>query len=268
MHSQNHSDDLPPGTYSALLTLADGRSIDLKDIDGGIRIGGDISYDDGEIITTATTGDLKLTVPRGGTYQLTLEDGTQVWLNSDSELIYPAHFGTNNRNVELRGEAYFKVSKDQKRPFYVGSSDQQIRVIGTEFNVNSYPENVDAVTTLVEGKVQIVDTKTNQNKTLVPGEQSIVGESRIEVNRVDVAPVISWKKGQFNFENKNLKIIMDEFARWYNIEVQYQGVIPSVNLYGDINRDVNLSFALQVLESAGIRYKLKGRVLTIVGSNK
>lgn len=260
--------DLPPGTNSATLTLGDGKHIDLKSSEGGIRIEGEIRYSDGEVISAATAGRLKLSVPRGGTYQVTLEDGTSVWLNSDSELIYPAHFSTDSRWVELRGEAYFEVSKDQSRPFYVSSAGQEVKVLGTEFNINTYPENSNSYTTLVEGKVQVHNTKVNQYKTLLPGHQGVVGSRTTKVSKVDVAPLIAWKTGQFNFENKSLEQIMAEFARWYDIEVRYETSIPDISLYGDINRDVNLSFALQILESAGVRYKLDGKILTILGKDK
>src|SRR5690606_18957184 len=164
--------------------------------------------------------ELTLTTPRGGQYQTTLSDGTKVWLNAGSSLRYPLHFPTDKRVVTLEGEAFFEVSHDTKRPFTVRVADTEIEVLGTQFNVNSY-RNV--TTTLVAGSVKIANDTGQQ--LLKPGQEARV-EEHITVHAADIDKVTAWKNGYFHFKDDNMMEIMDQLARWYDVDVTYSGVAP------------------------------------------
>lgn len=165
-----------------------------------------------------------LEVPRGGEYDLVLEDGTRVWLNADSRLKYPVVFPGSERRVMLEGEAYFEVARDTNRPFLVETGVQSLRVLGTAFNVCAYPDEPDIYTTLVHGSVALSTGGQGHECVLVPGEQAVchVHNGSFTVGKVDVSQVAAWKKGLFVFENQNLEQIMLKLARWYNVTVFFR----------------------------------------------
>src|SRR5690606_27967693 len=196
----------------ATLTLADGRTIDLSEAQTGIVVGEDVMYNDGsevmehrqDNLSGTQKGSLKtnyfvLSTPKGGTYQVTLPDGSKVWLNAGSTLKYPSRFSDGERIVEMTGEAYFSVIRDEERPFRVTSNGQQVEVLGTEFNVTAYPDDRETKTTLVEGSVRVALTTgrspvTSRSPiTLKPGEQSIVRGANIEKQQVDTDEFTAWK---------------------------------------------------------------------------
>jgi ferric-dicitrate binding protein FerR (iron transport regulator) len=218
------------GKSKAVLTLDNGKKIDLVDDQklnlesDGIQItgkGNSITYLNKSSDTNKKKYNL-LKTPRGGEFFIVLSDGTKVWLNAESELKYPVAFSGNNRKVELTGEAFFEVTSDSKKPFQVISGDQSIEVLGTSFNVSSYKDDLEVVTTLIEGKVNI-NQRFGDKKSifLLPNEQSILNKETGEIENVKVDPnhFTAWKSGKFYFRQQKLKDITKVLSRWYNIEI-------------------------------------------------
>jgi ferric-dicitrate binding protein FerR (iron transport regulator) len=268
--------EILPGGNKATLTLANGKTISLSASQEGIVAGEKITYLNGSPVSgsSSVSGDqtamLSLNTPRGGTYKLTLPDGTAVWLNAESSIKYPSQFASDARTVEVSGEAYFEVAKvyqknGDRKPFRVVSKDQQIEVLGTHFNVNSYPEQPGTKTTLEEGRVAI--TNNSGHVVLSPGEQAITLKGKTKVKAVDVGREIAWRSGKFSFDDKPFEETMNEIARWYNLKIHYQGGIPQEELVGDAFRNKNIHLVLRILDVAQISYDLdvERRQLTIKG---
>ncbi len=292
--------DIPPGGNKATLTLADGRVIDLSEEQSGIIVGDEITYTDGSAIASPEVGPSAteegnrntlyaiLTTPKGGIYQVTLSDGTKVWLNSASTLKYPNRFTGNERVVELEGEAYFEVSHQlstisyqpnvgtkpkadsrqptaKRLPFRVVSRGQTVEVLGTQFNILAYPDEPNVKTTLVEGSVRVVasgiaapnfPTSGIPDFLLKPSQQSILADGRIEIKDVDPRTELAWRNGRFNFDGKKLPQVMRELSRWYAIDVAYEGQVPDIEFFGGIHRNNNLATVMNILETNGIGYRL------------
>lgn len=220
---------LPPGNSKAVLKLEDGREIVLDSLtDKSIEYSGGVIRKQGQTLVydSANSKDLhynKLFIPRGGEYRLILADGTRVWINSCTELIFPVAFPENERVVEVNGEAYFEVAREQKRPFKVMVQGMQVRVYGTKFNVNSYEEGR-VTTTLLEGKVGICRKDETKEKMLKPDEQAVFDNSSGEfrIRHIDAAEFIAWKNGEFVFNDESIEAIMKRLAVWYDIEVIYE----------------------------------------------
>ncbi|WP_149524518.1 FecR family protein [Sphingobacterium hotanense] len=243
-----------PGGKKATLTLADGESFSLSDEHSGIISGQAITYSDGTELTTAVSQELILSTPRGGEYQVTLSDGTVVWLNAASSLTYPSIFKDKKRVVQVTGEAFFEVAHDAKRPFTIITGKQEIEVLGTKFNVQAYNDLPEIRTTLVEGRVKI---STNQYERLLkPGQQARLDERGIDIYEVNTKGATAWLEGKFSFDNKSFKEIMHEIGRWYDLRINYQNKVPDVKLVGDAYRDVDIDFVLNILELSKIKYKL------------
>jgi len=245
--------DVAPGSNKAQLTLSDGSTVDLETYINGLQEqdGTAITGSDGQL-TYSTPDDAAneliyntLVIPKAGTYQLTLSDGTKVWLNAMSELRFPVQFGGKERRVYLKGEAYFEVAHDAGRPFRVAVNDTEVEVLGTHFNINSYAQ---VTTTLVEGSVKIY--KEEEEQLLTPGQEAKVGE-HISVYKANMDKVIAWKNGDFYFKSDNMVEIMEQLSRWYDIDVNYRGDIPlNAGYNGSISRNVNLSEVLEMLTFA------------------
>ncbi len=273
--SSNEIVDIQPGGNKATLTLADGRVINLDEAQTGIIVGAvDITYDDGSAVSPAnsphaglTTYDLQLTTPKGGTYQITLPDGSKVWLNANSTLKYPSRFTGHSREVILDGEAFFDIqeiqgARDTRVPFKVLTSGQTVEVLGTQFNVSAYADEPETKTTLVEGRVSV--ETDGARLQLVPGEQGTSDGKGITKTEVNTEQYTAWRDGWISFQDKPFDQIMREVERWYGIEVRYEGHIPREIGYGMTKRTENLSVVLHLLESGGIRFRLDGRTLTIL----
>lgn len=256
-------EDIAPGGNRAQLVLSDGRVIPLSEAQSGIVISEDkITYEDGvdgaplwsRSETTNDNAMLSITTPMGGTYRITLADGTHVWLNAASTLTYPIHFSKGERHVKLLGEGYFDVHPDAERPFRVESGDQVVEVLGTEFNVMAYPDEAEIKTTLVEGSVQLA---TGAGVTpLKPGEQSSLHEGKVKVEGVNVAPYIGWKENEFVFDGVELRDAMKRLGRWYDIDIVYEGEIPMTRFYGSFSRNLTLSVTLNILKEADINFSV------------
>lgn len=206
-----------------------------------------------------------LEVPRGGEYELILADGTHVWLNADSRLRYPAHFGKKERRVYLEGEAYFQVAKDSACPFRVESVAQTVEVLGTEFNVSAYSDDEGVYTTLVEGRVAVTASRSGEYSVLRPGQQAWVNGQAITVNEVNIHQVVDWKNGMFVFDDQNLETILRKVVHWYDVEVFFRNQAARTIIFkGNLPRYRELPELLKVLESSSdVRFSLKGKSLTV-----
>lgn len=258
-----------PGGNKATLTLANGKKFDLSAGQSEIIVGDrNVTYGNGASLTTLSDEDvaqgnsnqLELTTPKGGTYRLTLSDGSKVWLNAASTIKYPNSFTGKERVVEVNGEAYFNIKEDRNRPFKVLSRDQEVQVLGTEFNIEAYSNENETKTTLVTGKVLIslangLDEGA-QSMVLAPGEQGILRNGNISKQVVDVSPYTAWKDGFFYFNRLSTPAAIRQLARWYDLDVVYEGKIPSANVFANIDRGKPLSAVLTALEKSGLRCKV------------
>lgn len=268
---------IKPGTNKAFLTLADGKRIALTDsTTGTLALQGSVKVTktaDGQIAYQVVdeggdqTGKYNiLEAPKGGQYQITLIDGTKVWLNAASALKYPTRFDGDERKVELSGEAYFEVARDKKKPFKVISDGQEIEVLGTHFNINAYSDESATKTTLIEGSVKVFRAATGSYKILNPGQQAVLSQSALNVNAVDTEEAIAWKEGYFIFENDNLKTLMRKLERWYDVEVDYKGIPDNkTTITGTILRNTPLPEVLKLLEETDkFKFKTEGRRIMIM----
>ena len=252
--------EILPATHQATLTLENGDVISLSETHEGIVINDNgITYNDGDksIVDLASekADKVVLSTPKGRTYSVILSDGSKVWLNALSTLTYPAKFTGNERVVEISGEALFSVAKDTKRPFKVVSKDQQIEVLGTEFNISAYPDDNFTATTLINGHVKVAVNDT-RGTLLKPGEQAINTTGGLRVQSVDTTPYIAWKDGFFYFKRLPLESALAQLARWYDIQVVYEGEKPQVNLFAELDRKLPLGSVLKSLERSGLQFKL------------
>lgn len=263
--------DVAPGTNRATLSLSDGTTVELESTQHGIVMGADVAYTDGsrvwaagQLPADAQPKSLTLSTPNGGTYQITLHDGTTVWLNSSSTLTYPSHFDGHERVVHLVGEAYFEVKPQRAAtqeksavPFKVVTDGKTIQVLGTEFNVSAYPDKAEIKTTLVNGMVEVAAAHGATATKLRPGQQAIMGADDLRVIDVDVRPFIGWKDGVFYFDRTPLAEAMEALSRWYDVEISYEGSIPKTHFYGEISRDKPLSEVLAVLKEGGDNFRIE-----------
>jgi ferric-dicitrate binding protein FerR (iron transport regulator) len=221
-----------------------------------------------------------VSTPRGGQYQVVLADGSKVYLNAASSIRFPAAFTGNERRVEITGEAFFEVTKRSlpskgKMPFIVtivqpSGSVAEVEVLGTTFNINSYANEPEIRTTLVEGSVKVSSMVNGQSSMLQPGQQaSILGLSKsqpshpIPIQTVDVSQETAWVKGLFFFNRSDIKTVFRQLERWYDIEVVYEGAVPDDTFSGKIQRNLPLSRVLKYLEKGNIHYQLYGKKLVI-----
>jgi len=274
----NQHNDLKAGGNKAILVLADGSSVPLDDsLNGSIINQGNTKLtklSNGQLVYNSSgspaTEVLYNTVstPRGGQYQLILADGTKVWLNSASSLRFPVVFKGVNREVEVSGEAYFEVEKNAKHPFKVtvrvaNRDPEVVEVLGTHFNVNAYDDESNLRTTLFEGSVQ-VHHATGITR-IKPGQQLQSGTGLATViNNTDLEEVIAWKEGVFHFEDADIKYVMRQIARWYDIEVAYKGNITT-HFDGSIPKKVNVIKVLNMLELTGeVKFTIEGRKVVVL----
>ncbi len=263
---------IAPGSDKAVLTLSDGRTIILDSTGAGVLANdGDISITktkQGAVVYEGTASATQyniLSTPRGGQFNLTLEDGTVVWLNAESSIKFPAGFAAAERNVDLRGEAYFAVAKNPAKPFRVNiiTADGDagtVEVLGTQFSVNGYRDEGVAKATLLEGSVRI--TMGEVSKVIKPGEQALINNG-IKVVAADVGEETAWKNGKFLFRDATIRSIGEQIKRWYDVEVAYQGVLTQ-HFNMEVDRSVPLSRLLQLLQKTGqVHFELRGKKLTI-----
>lgn len=263
------------GGYKALLITEKGEKISLQDstiqkipVENGILV-----HNNGQQIVYIGGDSLKgnesfhtLEVPRGGEYQLALSDGTEVWLNSGSQLRYPVVFSSSERRVYLKGEAYFQVHKDILHPFIVEAADRlSIKVLGTGFNIQAYPEEKDIFTTLNVGSVEVSDHL--QTVVLRADQQAIYNTDnhRLETREVNASSISAWKEGKFIFENTDLETIMIRLGRWYNLEVFFANPeTKQFHFTGDLEKYENFITIFRMLEKATkIHFEVKDNTVIV-----
>jgi transmembrane sensor len=268
--------DVLPGSRKALLVLADGSQILLDSASSGVLAQqGKVQINklsNGEIVYTNNgdaTGELlynTMSTPTGGIYQLVLPDETKVWLNSASSIRYPIAFGPGERRVSITGEAYFEVAKNALSPFIVTiNNNAEVRVLGTHFNVNAYTDESTINTTLLEGAVQV--TKGATSTSLTPGQQAQIDQQGgiKRLRGVDLEETLAWKNGNFLFNSAGLPQVLRQAARWYSLEVAYEGKVPEDKFSGQISRSANLSSLLKWMQWSDVHFTLQGRKLIIKG---
>lgn len=262
-----------PGGNKAVLTLSDGSTIDLGVADNGKlatqgtaeilkREDGQLDYmHAGQSMTSMVYNTLQ--TPRGGQYQITLSDGSKVWLNAASSMHYPVTFSRNERRVEISGEAYFEIAKDPSRPFIVRINQMEVQVLGTRFNINAYQDEASIRTTLLEGSVRI--QTPGEVKEMSPGQQAAFrsGMKLMISNDVNLDETVAWKDGHFQFENSDIQSVMRQLSRWYDMDVRYDGQVKK-HFIGGISRQVNLSKVLSMLEQTGeVAFDIDGKTIIV-----
>ena len=261
-----------PGSSKAILHLSSGTAIPVnttakkkKEKDGTlIRISneGVLNYAESANISTANLIN-RLEIPRGGEFKIKLADGTEVWLNAETELRYPTVFSSLERRVKLQGEGYFKVAKNEKQPFIVEVGDIEVKVYGTQFNIST--QNKDNIeTVLVSGSVSI--RHHDQETHLNPSQKAAYTSSgKLTIEEVDVLPYITWKDGNFMFQNESLESIMNKLARWYDLDVFYLNEqTKNIHLSGMMTRYKEVSELFHYFEKISTaRFIIKGRTVTV-----
>lgn len=314
--------DIAPGGNKAILTLGDGRSIVLDSAgtgnlasEGGSEIvkkaAGQLVYDaegngagapdargtlrsGGSANGTSRSGGgagragevaiNTLSTPAGGQYQVTLADGTRVWLNALSKLQFPSAFRGTDRTVEISGEGYFEVAPDKSRPFFVKMNGMLVQVLGTSFNVNAYTDEPEIRTTLLTGAVRLV--KGDAAVALKPGEMGVAiagnvvspaasGNARggvgsghpandLTVRTADLDQVMAWKNGTFSWDHADVHTVMRQLSRWYGVDVTYEGTPTKALFGGEIGRDLSLKQVLTGLSGSRVHFRLEGKSLTVL----
>jgi transmembrane sensor len=265
--------DVSPGHQGATLTLASGKKIILTQ-----AVNGKLAKEAGVTISKTANGQLvyniegtseggkvnTLSTDNGETYKVQLPDGSEVWLNSASSLTYNTKLNENGkRMVSLTGEAYFQVAKDKAHPFIVHTDKQDVEVLGTHFNINSYKDEPAVSTTLLEGSVKV--TSGTYKQIIKPGEQAVNNGAGIKVAVVDADNITDWKDGDFNLNHVDFRVAMRKVARWYDVEVIYDKSVPDdIETGGWISRKQKLSAVLKFIESSGlVHFKVEGKKIYI-----
>lgn len=277
--------DIHPGKNQATLTLANGSVISLTDANRG-----KIANEAGLVITKGADGQLvykavdhgeakasgynTIITPYGGKYEIVLQDGTRVVLNSGSKITYPLVFDQEHRVVTLTGEAYFEVAKDMNRPFIVttpstnGIQSQKVQVLGTHFNISAYEDERSYITTLLEGSVKVSAGNGGAERLLKPGQQSILRQS-LDVSEANIDAAVAWKDDVFYFTDVPIQDMMRKLARWYNLEIVYHGEMPSIGFWAQISRNKNLSEVLQLIAKTNrVRFQIEGRTVIVTQLEK
>ena len=267
--------DAAPGGNKAILTLGNGQTIILDSAGNGTistqgnstvtkLADGQLTYEGSNHATGSEIVYNTISTPRGGQYNLTLSDGSRVWLNAESSLRFPASFSGDDRKVELIGEGYFEIAHNAKKPFKVSVNSAEVEVLGTHFNINGYADENSLKMTLLQGSVKV--SKEAESIVVRPGQQAIVKKSsgNITINQqVNVEEVIAWKNGLFQFDNTDIKDVMRQIGRWYDLEVVFEGNVPDKKITGKIYRNVNVSRVLKIMEALKIQFKIEGKTIIV-----
>lgn len=272
---QLRNDVAPPANNKAILKLADGSIIQLDSsgvgtlaVQNNIQV---VKQADGRIAYEGEAGDNNisyntLSIPKGSKpMKLMLIDGSEVWLNVASSITYPTAFSGTERKVEITGEVYFEIAKNKEMPFVVKktTSDVQVRVLGTHFNVNAYDDESTLKITLLEGSVDV--SKAGNHSVLKPGQQALISNQPTKIlNDVDLDEVMAWKNGRFYFDGADIKTVMRQVEKWYDVEVKYEAEIP-YSFVAKISRDVNASELFRILQYTElVHFKISGNKITVM----
>jgi len=267
--------DVPaPIGSKTTLTLSNGAKIVLDNVREGIlsRQGNAdiIKSKDGQLVYEAAQQGSSvqlsyntLTTAIGGQSQLLLADGTKVWLNSASSITYPTSFSGKDRAVKITGQAYFEIAKDKSKPFVVTAQDMNVEVLGTHFDINGYGDERTIKTTLLEGSVKVVSG--GRMMLLKPGQQTQVSnDGKLNlIDKIDTEIATAWLNGKFAFEDENISLILKQLARWYDLEISYDGTQPNIQLTASVSKRSSLSAVLKVLEISGVHFRLEGKKLIV-----
>lgn len=268
------------GKNAATLTLANGEKIELSEArigkladQAGIQISktkdGQLLYEVKEQVNAKANTWNTLSTAKGETYMVRLPDGTKVWLNTASSLKYPASFAKlKKRDVELSGEAYFEVAKDPLQPFVVKTATQNVEVLGTHFNINSYTDENGTKTTLLEGAVKVSLRDGILSRVIKPGEEVLNIQQQLQVRPANLKDAVAWKSGYFRFNNENLESIMRQVSRWYDVDVVYAGnrnELAELTFWGIVSKEKNVSEVLKMIERAEkVKFSITGRTITVM----
>ena len=266
---------ITPGGVKAILQSEDGKMIDLTS-----STSSRIVTSDGLVLVNDSLKGLRfdqsklenqpmkyhtLAVPVGGEYHFTLADGTRVWVNSASEVRFPNCFSGGKREIYVKGEVYLEVARDEKHPFVVHAGENEVRVLGTRFNLTAYPDEQKVITTLVEGSVEFWNDQSSIR--LKPGEQSVLDRetNNLEKQKVEVSIYTSWVSGTYEYERMPLSDITRQLSRWYDVQFVYETTEFSNHPFtGVVKRDQSLEEVLSIIEkTTNIKFKISGRTIII-----
>lgn len=263
----------PAGNHARIM-IAGSRTIYLDSLANGQQLLQDNivleKQADGQIAYRGPAGKGEMSYntlinPRGSrVINILLSDGTRAWLNAGSSMTYPAAFTANERKVEINGEAYFEVAPGARRPFKVSKGATEVRVLGTHFNVNAYDDEAALTVTLLEGAVSVSDGQ--QSAVLAPGQQAVAatGAPLLRNDEVDLEAVMAWKNGRFSFDRADIKNVMRQLARWYDLDVEYKGPVTGDLFGGDIQKDLPLSQVLDFLKKSQVHFNVSGRKVIVM----
>lgn len=265
--------DLDPGENKAVLTLSNGKKITLGTTGNGL-----LTEDGQAKIYTSEKGALtyiaatetqqiltnNITTPRGGQYNLTLSDGTNIWLNAASSLTYPSAFQKGKpRIVELSGEGFFEVRHNAQEPFIVHyANGLEAIVLGTSFNINTYTDEKATYTTLINGSLSVQGPQEKKD-LLMPGQQAIVRQGKTSIISADIEEIIAWKEGWFLFNRLELQAILRQLSRWYNIDFEITGTIGNKQFSGIVSKSNNISEVLKIMENTGVTFTLRDQKIYV-----
>ncbi len=272
-----------PGTTGAILTLGDGSMINLDSTGTALpktqgnaslsRKNNELVYAAGSETAEATAAQATATeaavyntlaTPRGREYAVVLSDGTKVWLNAGSSIMYPVKFEKKQRNVVITGEAYLEVAQDKDRPFVVQSNGISVTVLGTSFDVTNYPDEQKTSVTLLQGSVRL--SNRTQQLLLTPGHQAQIDHTAgtMTTRPQDGSRVIAWTRGLLDLDNTDFASLMRQISRWYDVDVVFKGMPAGVHIGGLLHRNVDLTVVLQYLKDNGVHYTAEGKTITIL----
>jgi transmembrane sensor len=264
--------DIAPGATGAVLTMPDGRKIILDTASNGIVATGDQSAvlkgDNGitvEAAQSVTPAYATLTTPLGRTQNMVLSDGTRVWLNAGSSIYFPVAFTAAERRVQITGEVYFEVAENKRSPFRVNVNGALLEVLGTKFNINAYPDEKAVKTTLLSGSLQI--SKDGSSGILKPEQQALFAKGSAKISITDdpfASNSIAWVNGFFHFEKADIYTVMRQIARWYDVEIVYDGNPTNDRFGGDMQRNLPLSAVLKALQKSQVHFKIEEKKLIVM----
>ncbi|MFU1856559.1 FecR family protein [Sphingobacterium sp. NGMCC 1.201703] len=272
-HQFGYKNDVTPGHAGAILTLADGRVVELGStgqqgelIDTNLI---HISKGSVEFRNETNTNEYRanrIQTPKGGTFQTILADGTKIWLNANSEIEFPSQFSPNERRIKLlSGEAFFEVAKNKQKPFIVETQGYAVHVTGTAFNINNYEANI-VKTLLTEGKVDVIGKKTRAS--LFPGQAVVNKGEFLQTETADINEALSWRDGYFYFDGKTLQEILGDVSRWYDVSLDYQISLDQTTYMGGAKRSNTLGTICKMLtDMSQYKFEINGKKL-IVKKNK
>ena len=263
-------DFIAPSSSKATITLASGQVVALDGISSGTLIANQgavnvMKTEDGQIVYRGTSKEIAYNTlynPRGSkVISLRLNDGSIVWLNSQSSIRYPVAFVGDERHVEIMGEAYFEVAKNLTKKFTVASNGVTIEVLGTHFNMNSYNDDKNIKITLLEGSVKII--KGEETSMLKPSQQAQVASKIQVLNGANIESVMAWKNGFFSFNGTSVQELINIIGRWYDVGIVFKGAVPNRQFGGQIAKSANLSQVVKVLNESDLKCALLNGILVI-----